>query len=455
MRGFMRPSFHRPTLAAAVILAALGGHSGPLVGEDWAQFRGPGARGISENVGLPDRWSETENLVWKTPIAGRGWSSPVVAGTRVFVTTVTLESGQPEDAKPGLYFGGNRNEPMETVHNWRLICLDLADGRELWSQTLHTGRPLTSRHVKNSYALETPVTDGERVYALFGDVGLYCLSVEGDLLWSKELPPCKTRFDWGTAASPVLHGDRLYLVSDNDDDSYLLAIDKRTGEELWRTARDEKSNWSTPFIWENDLRTEIVTTGTGMVRSYDLDGNLLYEFGGCSSITIPTPYTAHGLLYVASGYVIDAKKPIFAVRPGATGDISLGEEDLSGPFIEWCQRMASPYNPSTIVYGDQMYVLYDQGMLASYDAKTGEVIYRKKRIPGGKAFTSSPWAYDNKIFCLSEFGETFVFAAGPEFELLHTNILDGQELCMATPAIAGDKLLLRTGDALYCLGTKE
>ena len=440
--------------AVAVVLLATQLALTPILADDWAQFRGPGARGVSENAGLPDKWSETENVAWRTPIAGRGWSSPVVSGNRVFLTTVTLQSGQPEDAKPGLYFGGDRNKPMEVVHNWRLICFDLSNGDELWSETLHSGKPLTARHIKNSYASETPVTDGERVYALFGDVGLYCLSVEGDLIWSKELPPCKTRFDWGTAASPVLHNDRLYLVSDNEDESYLSAIDKRTGEQIWRKDRSEKSNWATPFIWENELRTEIITPGTGRVRSYDPDGNLLYEFGGCSSITIATPYSAHGLLYVTSGYVLDAKKPIFAIRPGASGDISLKEGETSGPFVEWCQRQSAPYNPSTIVYGDQLYVLYDQGMLASFDAKTGTAIYDKKRISGGRAFTTSPWAYDGKIFCMNEFGDTYVFAAGPEFRLLHTNHLEGKELCMATPAVAGSKLLLRTGDALYCITNK-
>lgn len=419
--------------------------------DDWPQFRGPGARGVAENVNLPDRWSETENVVWKTPIEGRGWSSPIVAGNRVFLTTTTRE-GDPEDAKPGLYFGGDRPLPADTVHEWKIVCLDLSDGHELWQHTLHRDKPKTSRHVKNSYASETPVTDGKHVYVLLGDVGVFCLTVSGEPIWSKPLPPCKTRFDWGTAASPVLHGERLYFVSDSEDASYVAALDKHTGEQIWRVDREEKSNWATPFVWENEKRTEIITPGTERVRSYDLDGKLLYEFGGCSSITIATPYTAHGLLYVSSGYINDDQRPIFAIRPGASGDISLAEDETSSPFVAWCQPKGAPYNPSTIVYQDQLYVLHDRGLVASYDAKTGDEIYKRKRLSGGRSFTSSPWAYNGKIFCLDEFGNTVVLKAGNEFEELWTNQLESEALCMATPAIAADRLIIRTGDAVYCIG---
>ncbi len=391
-------------------------------------------------------------MIWKTPIAGRGWSSPIVVGDRVFVTSVTRESGNPEDAKPGLYFGGNRDKADEVAHQWRVICLDLASGEPQWEKTLHEGIPTTPRHIKNSYASETPVSDGRALYVLFGDVGLYCLSLDGDVIWQKELPACKTRYDWGTAASPVLHDGRLYYVSDNEDASYLAALDTETGEEVWRVERDEKSNWSTPFVWENDKRTEIITPGTGLTRAYDLDGKLLYEWDGASSITIATPYTAHGLLYVTSGYVGDSKRPIFAIRPGAEGDISLEDDEESNDSIAWFLPQAAPYNPSTIVYGDILYVLHDRGMMAAYDATTGEALYEKKRMKGGRSFTSSPWAYDDKIFCLNEFGNTIVVQAGAEFKQLHTNELESDELTMATPAFADDRLILRTGDAVYCIG---
>lgn len=397
-----------PQLGRFIIAVVLIFHASATQAEDWTQFRGPGARGVSNNKALPDRWSESENVAWKTPIAGRGWSSPIVVGDRVFITTVTRASGKPEDAKPGLYFGGNRAKPDDVLHEWRIVCLRLADGKILWNKTLHQGKPQTSRHIKNSYASETPVSDGENVYVLFGNVGLFCLSLDGDMIWKKELPASRTRYDWGTAASPVIHDGRLYFVSDNEDKSYLAALDAKTGNQVWRVDRDEKSNWATPFVWQNDLRNEIITPGTGRTRSHDLSGKLLYEFDGCSSITIATPYAAHGMLYVTSGYVNDSDKPIFAIRPGGKGDISLDGDSISNDSIAWCQPKAAPYNPSTIVYADQLYVLHDRGLVASYDARTGELIYEKKRLRGGRSFTSSPWAYNGKIFCLNEFGATIV-----------------------------------------------
>ena len=422
-----------------------------LVADDWTQFRGADGRGVAELTAHPERWSETENVVWKQPIPGRGWSSPIIAGNRVFITTVTRVAGAQEDAKPGLYFGGDRKQADQVDHSWELICFDLKSGDQLWNRTLHQGKPRTPRHIKNSYASETPATDGELVFALFGDLGLFCCTIDGELVWSKELPPCKTRFDWGTAASPILHKDRLYFVSDSENASYLAALDKRTGDDIWKVERDEKSNWATPFVWANDVRTEIITHGTGKTRAYDLKGKLLYQFGGASSITIARPYAAHGLLYVSSGYILDPNKPIFAIRPGASGEISLADNETSNASIAWCQKQAAPYNPSTIVYGDQLYVLLDRGLFAAYDAKTGKMIYDRKRL-GSQAFTASPWACDGKIYCLDEFGETNVVKAGPEFEILHTNKLNSEQLCMSSPAIADGKLILRTGDALYCIG---
>jgi outer membrane protein assembly factor BamB len=423
----------------------------PAGAQDWPQFRGPESRGVAENPNLLDKWSATEGVRWKVDLVGRGWSSPIVAGDRIFLTSVVSEK-KPENATKGLYFGGNRSNIPEDPHTWHVVCLDLKSGDVQWDKVVHEGKPLRPRHIKNSYASETPVTDGENIYALFGDVGLFCLSIDGELKWEKPFEPYKTRFDWGPAASPVLYRDRVYVVNDNDEDSFLVAFNKTTGDEVWRVKRDEKSNWATPFIWENADRAEIITPGTGRTRAYDLDGKLLYEFGGASSITIGTPYTAHGLLYVSSGYVMDKKRPIFAIRPGASGDISLADKETSSPYIAWSQPEAAPYNPTTIVYGDILYVLQDRGFFGAYDAKTGEEIYGKKRLPNGRAFTASPWAYNDRVFCLNEYGETFVIKAGREFEILHTNPLAEDDMCMATPAITGDNLLIRTDLRLYCVG---
>jgi outer membrane protein assembly factor BamB len=415
--------------------------------DNWPQFRGPAASGVSAKSGLPDTWSAADRVAWKTQIPGRGWSSPIVWGERIFITTAIKEGGEIEPVKRGLYLGGDRPAPKE-VHRWMVYCLDLETGRIVWEKEVHHGVPQHGHHLKNSLASETPVTDGERVYAYFGNVGLFCFDFEGKLSWSKRWESVPTRFGWGTAASPALHGERIYVVNDNEQESFLVALDKRTGERIWRVERDEKSNWATPFVWENEKRTEIVTPGTGKIRSYGLDGQLLWELGGMSVITIPTPFAEHGLLYVTSGYVADRRKPLFAIRPGAVGEISLEDDQTGNEYIAWCQRWAGPYNPSPVVYGDYLYVLYDMGLLACYNAKTGEEVYGKRRIgPGARAFTSSPWAYDGKIFCLSEDGDTFVIRAGPEFELLGKNSLG--ELCMATPAIVGDGLIIRSESHVF------
>jgi outer membrane protein assembly factor BamB len=419
--------------------------------DNWPQFRGADSRGVSDNDDLPVRWSATENVAWKTDLPGRGWSSPVVWGERVFLTTV-INTGTTEPPKKGLYFGGDRPKPPESVHQWVVLCLDLKSGNVLWQKQVHEGQPQTAIHVKSSFASETPVTDGERVYAHFGNVGVFCFDFDGNPLWNKPLEAHHTRNGWGTAASPVLHDGRLYLVNDNDEDSYLLALDSETGNEIWRTPRDEKSNWATPFVWKTADRVEIVTPGTGRVRSYDLSGKLLWQFKGMSSITIAMPFEHNGLLYISSGYVGDAKsRPIYAIKPGAMGDISLAKDETSNASIQWCQNMAAPYNPSTIIYHDRLFVLYDFGFIACFNSATGEPIFQKQRIPQGKAFTTSPWAYGGKIFCLNEDGVTYVMESGDELKILHTNTLADDDMAMATPAISGNRLLIRTAARIYCI----
>ena len=435
----------------AVIAAAAVAFLAPGVNAqgNWPGFRGPSA-GVVEDGILPDTWSATENVVWKTEIPGRAWSSPVVWGERIFLTSAVSE-GDDEMPKKGLYLGGNREKPSDKTHRWMVYCIDFNTGRILWEQVAHKAVPRHPLHIKNTHASETPVTDGQRVYAYFGNVGLHCYDMDGKQLWSKEFGSFKIRYNWGTAASPVLYEDRLFIQNDNDEQSFLVALDKKTGEQIWRVERDEKSNWATPYIWQNDQRTELITCGTGKIRSYDLEGKLLWELGGMSNIVIPTPLAKRGLLYVTSGYVGDKKRPIFAIRPGAEGDISLKDDQSSNQYIAWCQKQGGPYNPSPIVYGDYLYVLYDRGLLSCYDAKTGKEIYGQQRIAAGAtAFTASPWANDGKLFCLSEDGDTFVIQAGPEFKVLGTNALN--EMCMATPAGIRGSLIIRTISKLYRIG---
>lgn len=418
--------------------------------ESWPSFRGADSRGVSENTNLPETWSATENVAWKTDIPGRGWSSPVVWDKKVFLTTV-INEGDTEAPKKGLYFGGNRPGIPDTTHLWKVFCLDLDSGKILWEKEVHRGKPKSSIHLKNSYASETPVTDGQLVYCCFGSLGIYALDFDGKVVWNHELPAYKTRYGWGTSASPVLHQDRLYYVHDNDESSYFLALDKATGKEVFKTPRDEKSNWSNPYIWQHKERTEIIVPGSGRTRSYDLNGKELWSFKGMSSITIATPYSHNDLLFLSSGYVGDRTRPVYAIRPGASGDISVSAKETSNKFIAWSNWKAAPYNPSTLVYRDQLYVLLDRGYLSSFNPKTGEEIYGKQRLPGSTGFTASPFAYQGKIFCFNEDGGTNVCKAGKTFELLHTNQLADDDMGMATPAIAGNSLLIRTSARIYCI----
>lgn len=404
----------------------------------WPQFRGPDG-GVAEGKNLPSKWTISQNVAWSVETPGRGWSSPIVVKGKIFVTSVDREGGF-EAAKKGLYFGGERPKPADVEHRWMATCYDLATGKELWKKEVAKAKPQAGVHIKNTYASETQVTDGEHVYSYFGGHGLYCHDLDGKLIWSKPFEPVQTMFTWGTAASPALHENKLIIVNDNEKASYILCLNKKDGKELWKVDRDEKTTWATPYIWKNEKRTEIVTAGARKIRSYDLDGKLLWELGGMSNLTIPTPFAKHGLLYVGSGYILGKNKPIFAIKPGAKGDITLKEGETSNESIAWCQKDAGPYNPSFLVYGDYLYVLYDRGMLACFEAKTGKIVYEKQRLEG--MFTSSPWAYDGKVFCLSEDGDCYVIQAGTEFKVLEKNRLD--EMCMATPAIVGDSLIVRT-----------
>ncbi|MFN7926140.1 MAG: PQQ-binding-like beta-propeller repeat protein [Bryobacteraceae bacterium] len=416
---------------------------------EWPQFRGPGANGIADDPRLPDTWSNSQNVLWKAATPGVGWSSPVIAGGRIFLTAA-ISTQDKEPPKKGLYFGGNRDKPTDE-HRWLVFAIDARNGKLAWQREVHRGVPAIARHLKNTFASETPATDGERVYAYFGSAGLYCFGLDGKLQWKHESAPKEMRYGWGSAASPVLHEGRLYIINDNDVASTLTAFDKRSGRVIWTVPRDEKSNWATPFIWNSGSRTEIVTPGTGRVRSYDLDGKLLWELGGMSSITIPTPFARHGLLYIASGYVGDQVRPVFAIRPGAKGDISLKAGETANEFIAWHLPQGGPYNPSPLVYGDHYYTLYDRGFFTCHDARTGKEVYGRVRIdPAAAAFTASPWAYGGKVFALSEDGDTFVIRAGPKYELAGKNSLD--EMCMATPAIADGSLFVRTATALYRIG---
>jgi outer membrane protein assembly factor BamB len=410
--------------------------------ENWPQFRGASGDGLGVGATLPDTWSATENVVWKADIPGWGWSSPIVWGDKIFVTSAVGEHER-EKLVIGGYPGG-RTQPTD-VHSWMLYCLDFDTGKVVWEREAHRGVPPEERHPKNSYANPTSVTDGERVYAWFDSIGLFCYDLQGNKLWEQRWGSFPMRGGWGPGASPVLHHDHVYVVNDNERESFMLALDKTTGKELWRVARQEKSNWSTPYVWEHADRTEIVTIGTGKIRSYDLEGNVLWELAGTSGLVSQTPLAKHGLLYVGAGYHYG---PLYAVRPGASGDITLARGETSNEWIAWSQPRGSSIHPCYLISGERLYVLFDAGLLACFNAKTGETIYPRQRLnTGGGRFYASPWAYNGKIFLLNENGTTWVVDDAPEFNVVRKNVLE--DYAWATPAIGRGSLFLRTYSGLY------
>lgn len=434
-------------LACCVALIAL---TDTCIADEFARFRGSDGTGVAtENPSLPTEWTTEKNIAWSVDVPGQGWGSPIVVGNRVFVSSVVAEEENVRPS-PGLYLGEGVRDPGKGIHHWMVYCFDLKSGAKLWDEEAHAGRPTVPRHPKSSYAAETPATDGEKLFVLFGDLGLYCYSLDGNLLWKRMIEPKKTNMDYGAAASPIVHGKQVFVVYDNKEASWIASFDTETGDENWRTDREETMSWATPLVWQNEIRTEIVVPGQKVNRSYSLDGQELWRFDGDMSIlVIPSPFVAHGLCYISSGYVGDSHRPTFAVRPGASGDFVRDGNYAENKSIAWYQPKCSPYNTTQIVYGDHLYTVYDRGFMTCHNALTGEEIYGKRRFSPKGSFTSSPWAYDGKIFCLSEEGLTYVVKAGPEFEILGTNPLD--ELCIATPSVIGANVLVRTLTKVYCI----
>jgi len=441
---------------------------------DWPKFRGPDANPLGAHARLPDRWSTTENVEWSAAIPGRGWSSPIVTGGKVYLTTVTTDgkSKPPQTgtdfsndyaaelAKQGLseekivekLYERDIEMPHEVTVHYFLYCLDLKTGAVIWKKEMYTGKPPGGRHRKNSYVSETPVTDGKLIYVYVGNLGLYAYKLNGEQAWSTPLESHPVYLDFGTGGSPALHGNLLIIVNDNEKQQFIAAFDKKTGKQVWRTDRDvkdpsqpRKSGWTTPFIWSNKLRDEIVTVGPGVAISYDLTGKELWRLSGFTSVPAPSPFAYDGLLYLDAGQ----PRPIYAIKPGASGDISLGKDDSSNEYVLWSAPRAGTYIPTPVAYDGGVYVLYDKGFIGRLDARTGEQTYKARIELDAGAFTSSPWAYNGKIFCINEEGKTYVMSAGKEFKLLHTNSLG--EMALATPAIVGDRLLIRTESKLYSI----
>jgi outer membrane protein assembly factor BamB len=419
--------------------------------ENWPSWRGPGALGISSEADIPVKWDLSKNIKWKVEVPGLGHSSPIVWGDRVFITTAVNSNPAEENFQKG-FPRINRNSDAGDI-SWKVLCFNKETGNLLWEKTAIARKPINGRHIKNSYASQSPVTDGTYVFAFFGDQGMFCYDFSGKLRWSRDLGSFSMRNNWGMGSSPVLYKNYVIQTCDQETGkSFIVALNKKTGEPVWKSERDELSSWSTPYVYDKGSRPELIVNATKAVRSYDPEtGNLLWECRGpATSITTPTPTFINGLIIVSSGFIIDPVRPITAFKPGASGDITLKEGETSSKTIVWRQQIGAPYIPSPIAYDNRIYVLLDNGMIACYDANTGKEIYSKKRIDvAATQFSASPVAINGKLFCPSEDGDVFVIKAGDQYELLAKNSLD--ESIMASPAISGGKLFIRSIKHLYCI----
>jgi outer membrane protein assembly factor BamB len=453
--------------------AILFGTSSASFADDWPQFRGNGT-GLTSEKNLPAEWSADKNVIWKAKATGRGWASPIVTGDKVIIVAAGSEKdNDPRPAAKGGFgpggggkggFGGGK--PPDVVYKWTITCLDRTSGKELWKQVPLEAKPKIATQPSNTYASETPVTDGERIYVYFGMHGLFCYDLAGKQIWKKDLGSFQMQMGFGTSSSPVLDGDKLFLQIDNEEKSFLIALNKKTGDKVWKKDRSERTVWSSPIIWKNKERTELVTVGQKL-RSYDpATGKILWELSLGGGRFSASPVADAEQLYFGVGGMGGGGGggkggfgppgggkgggggSLFAVKAGASGDITPKAGETTSAGVAWAQPKAGAAMSSPLVYEGYVYILEQNGgQISCYDAKTGKPAYQKERIDGAASFWASPWAYDGKIFCLDDAGKTHVLKAGPKLEVIGTNSIKDQ--FWASPAIAGGTLILRGVSNVY------
>lgn len=415
---------------------------------NWPQWRGPAGLGISNEKNLPLEWSHTKNVQWKTAIEGRGHSSPIVWGSRIFLTT-SIEGAVVSGAKAVKHIRSGREHVhpdsvgADRKHTLKVICLDRDAGKILWERTAYEGTAYDDRHRKNTYASSTPVTDGKHVYAFFEAEGLYCYDFDGKLVWKTSVGKI-AKMGMGHGMSPVLFENLIILQCDQEDggpDSFIVALDKRTGKEVWRAARTHRKTYATPLIIKTAGRWEMVTIGAESIISYDpATGRELWRSQGVESHSIPSAVAGHNMVFVTAG---SHSKRAMAIKLGGAGDLT------STANIVWKYQKGTAYVPSPILYGEYLYLMTDKGIMTCLDAKTGEVKYEGGRVPVPATFTASPIAYEGKMLLVSEDGDTFVIKAGATHEVLRTNSLN--EPVYASPAVSQGRIFIRGEKHLYCI----
>lgn len=441
--------------APVIILLAI--FTGVARAQNWPSFRGANASGVADGKPTPTSWDAAKgtNILWKTAIPGLAHASPVVWGDKVFVTTAVSSKGN-EYFRHGLY-GDVDTDKDTSVHTWRVYCLDKRTGKIVWDRVAHEGVPKIKRHIKSTHANSTPATDGKHVIAFFGSEGLYCYDLSGKLIWKKDLGVLDTGwfydpdYQWETASSPIIYRNLVIVQCDIQKNSFIAAYDLKDGRQLWMTPREEIPSWGTPTIFENASRVELVTNATRAARAYDpMTGKELWKLTGNPEVTATTPIAGHGLIFICNSY--RPNQPIYAIRAGGTGDISLKQNETSNQFVAWSMQRGGTYMPTPLIYGEYLYTCANHGVMACYNPKTGERVYQQRIGDKGGAFSASPVAADGKIYLSSEDGEVFVVKAGAKYELLATNQMG--EVLMATPAISDGIIFVRGQHSVFAIAER-
>ncbi len=413
----------------------------------WPTWRGPLGSGIAPVGNPPLTWSETQNIRWKVPVSGKGTSSPVVWGDRIFFLTAieTARAGTPERAQasepnePAPFHGGKN---PKNVYKFDVVCLDLATGQTLWQQTACETVPHEGHHPDHGFASYSPVTDGTHVWASFGSRGVHCYDLNGEHKWSRDLGRMKTKMMFGEGSSPALAGEALIVVMDHEGDSAIHALDKNTGRTLWKQARDEDTAWSTPAVAVVEGKMQVIVSATNRIRSYDVaTGEMVWQCGGQTQNVIPSPIVSDGLVFCTSGF---RGSELQAIELGHTGDLT------GTRAVRWQVSKATPYVPSPILYGDNLYVCsMNRAAISCYHAATGKLNFIEERLEAVKDIYASPVGAAGRIYFVGRKGATEVIRNADTLEVLATNKLDDE--FDASPAIVGDRILLKGKRNLYCI----
>ncbi len=430
----------------ALLAPPIPGFAADTAGARWPQFRGPDAGGVDTTAALPVAWDlgTGDHVRWKVEIPGLAHSSPIVWGDRIYVTTAVRPGT--EELKIGLY---GDIEPVvdKEPQQWRLLALDLATGRRLWETNALDAVPRVQRHPKSTHCNSTPATDGTHIVAMFGSEGLYCFDTVGRPRWKRDFGKLDSGYyevpsaQWGFASSPVVRDGRVYVLADVQKGSFVAALDAEDGHTLWSTERRDVPTWGTPALVKSENRLQVVVNGWHHTGGYDAaTGRELWRLDGGGDIPVPTPIHANGLLYLTSAH--GKSRPMRAIRPSAQGDITPPDVGATNASIVWAHARQGDYMQTPIVVGTNLWGCLDNGVLTCFDAATGKIRYGERLVNGGQGFTASPVSDGRHLYCTSENGDVYVVDAKPEFKVVATNRLG--ESCLASPAIAGGRLLFRT-----------